>query len=150
MLSQGMNHLISKILSASLVLLFLLGFCGLPTVAGVFGSNPNVQEPKAACGMSVCCCLDGSDPSNSDACEMKKLSADEERGGATARFTCSLRPSNCDPTRGISVPTVFKDILPPAPSTQASSLPKKTDFDQTAILVTLSDYKVSIFHPPCV
>jgi len=140
--------LISKILSASLILSFLLGFCGVPMVAGIFGSNLNVQTPKADCGMSACCCLDGTPASNRNSCEMKKLPVDEKQGGANARFGCSLFSSSCNATRGISVPTLFKDILPPSPSTHASSFPEDLQFGQTIISIGLSDYKVSVFHPP--
>lgn len=149
MIFPAMSKMISKILSASLILSFLLSFCEVPLVTGILGGNLKMQRSNTACSMSVCCCLDGSGPSGGDTCEMKKLSADQHRGAETTQLGCSLRPSSCDPTRSISAPTVLKDILPPLPPTQVSSFPEDLQFGQTIIPIGLSDYKVSVFHPPC-
>jgi hypothetical protein len=127
-----------------------LSFSEGPLVTGILGGNLKVQRSNASCSTSVCCCLDGSSPSDADTCEMNKLSADQDRGDETPQFGCSLRPSSCDPTRSISVPTVFRDVLPPLPPTQGSSFPEDLEFFQTAIPIGLTGHEVLVFHPPCV
>lgn len=144
-----MSKIISQILSASLILSFLLSFCEVPLKTGILGGSLKVQRSNATCSMSVCCCLDGGGPSDGDTCEMDKLSADQHRGAKTAQFGCSLRPSSCDPTRSISAPTVFRDILPPLPPTQVSSFPKDLEFFRSDIPIDLTGHKVLVFHPPC-
>lgn len=145
-----MSKIISQILSASLILSFLSSFCEVALKTGILGGNLKVQRSNATCSMSVCCCLDGSSPSDGDTCEMNKLSADQHRGEETTQFGCSLRPSNCDPSRSISAPIVFKDILPPLPPTQVSSFPEDLEFFGTSIPIGLAGHKVLVFHPPCV
>ncbi len=135
---EFMHQLFAKITSSILLISFLVSYCDMFLVVQC-RSNLTRAKSSDDCGLKVCCCSNDGHSGVGNSCDVKALSA---------LYHCSLAPSNCDPERPPPQFAVNKDIVAPLPSVEIPCLPSEFDFIPVIAPIHLSDYNVSVFHPP--